>query len=159
MTAGGADKSQKYHKCSLQYSTFASERSEVRTWGRQTCFLPRAPSNLVTPLSATFGGEPKRVDVIGVLTETEVSCKNIFVKHKITETNLATAFKGKEAKLLRSVSIDFEFFTLTKTYGNFWRLQKSSSNKILPLTKCFSTIIRQWCRKKPNQLDSVYKTI
>jgi len=31
-------------------STFASERLQVRTWGRQTCFLPWAPSNLVTPL-------------------------------------------------------------------------------------------------------------
>jgi len=35
----------------LQYSTFASERPQVRIWGRQTCFLPRAPSNLVTPLT------------------------------------------------------------------------------------------------------------
>ena len=34
----------------LQYITFASERSQVRTWGRQTCFFPGAPSNLVTPL-------------------------------------------------------------------------------------------------------------
>ena len=35
----------------LQCSTFASERPQVRTWGRQTCFLPRAPSNLVMPLA------------------------------------------------------------------------------------------------------------
>jgi len=35
----------------LQCSTFASERPHVRTWGRQTCFLPRTPSNLVTPLT------------------------------------------------------------------------------------------------------------
>jgi len=34
----------------LQRSTFASERPHVRTWGHQTCFLPRAPSNLVTHL-------------------------------------------------------------------------------------------------------------
>ena len=33
----------------FQYSTFASEIPQVRTWGRQTCFLPRAPSNPVTP--------------------------------------------------------------------------------------------------------------
>jgi len=50
MTAGGAGKSQQCHKCILQYSKFASERSQVRTWGRQTCFLPRAPFNLITPL-------------------------------------------------------------------------------------------------------------
>jgi len=47
MTAGGAEISQKCHKYFLQYSTFASESPQVRTWGRQTCFLPRAPSNLV----------------------------------------------------------------------------------------------------------------
>jgi len=34
----------------LQCSTFAFERPQVRTRGRQTCFLPRAPSNFVTPL-------------------------------------------------------------------------------------------------------------
>jgi len=50
MTAGGAGKSQQSHKYILQYSKFASERSQVRTWGRQNCFLPRAPFNLVTPL-------------------------------------------------------------------------------------------------------------
>jgi len=31
-------------------STFTSKRRQVRTWGRQTCFLSRVPSNLVTPL-------------------------------------------------------------------------------------------------------------
>ena len=35
---------------SIQYCTFTSERPQFRTWGCQTCFLPRAPSNLVTPL-------------------------------------------------------------------------------------------------------------
>jgi len=35
----------------LQCSTFASEKPQVRIWGRQTCFLPRAPSDLVTPLA------------------------------------------------------------------------------------------------------------
>jgi len=40
----------------LQYSTFASEKPQVRTWGRQTCFLPRVPSNLVTPLDARYPG-------------------------------------------------------------------------------------------------------
>jgi len=43
-------KSQPFHKYFLQYSKFPSERPQVWTWGRQTCFLPRAPSNLVTPL-------------------------------------------------------------------------------------------------------------
>ena len=40
----------KCHKYFLQCRKFASERAQVRTWGRQTCFLPRAPSKLVTPL-------------------------------------------------------------------------------------------------------------
>jgi len=33
------------------FFTFASGRPQVRKWGRQTCFLSRAPSDLVTPLS------------------------------------------------------------------------------------------------------------
>ena len=41
----GRRKVQKCHKHFLQYSKLASERSQVRT-----CFLPRAPTNLVTPL-------------------------------------------------------------------------------------------------------------
>ena len=50
ITEGGAEKSQQCHKYFLQYSTFASERPQVRTWGRLSCFLSRAPSNLVTTL-------------------------------------------------------------------------------------------------------------
>ena len=42
---------QQCHTYILQYSTFASGRPQVRKWGRQTCFLPRATSNLVTHLS------------------------------------------------------------------------------------------------------------
>ena len=49
MTLEGADKSQQCHKYFRQYSIFASDRSQVRTWGHETCFLPWAPSNLVTP--------------------------------------------------------------------------------------------------------------
>jgi len=48
-----AKKSQQCHKHFLQYPTFTSKISQVRTWGRQTCFLPQAPSNLVTPLTLT----------------------------------------------------------------------------------------------------------
>jgi len=51
MTPGDADKSQQCHTYFLQYNTLPSERHQVQTWGRQTCFLPRAPSNLVTPLT------------------------------------------------------------------------------------------------------------
>jgi len=46
----GAEKSQQCHKYFLQYRTFGSERSQIRTWGRQTYILSQAPSNLVTPL-------------------------------------------------------------------------------------------------------------
>ena len=51
LTARGVEKAQHCHKCFLQYSTFASERPQVRTWGHQTCLLSRAPSNLVTSLA------------------------------------------------------------------------------------------------------------
>jgi len=47
---GGAEKSHQCHKYFPQSGTFTSERSLVRTLGGQTCFLSRAPSNLVTPL-------------------------------------------------------------------------------------------------------------
>jgi len=47
---GRRQKVLKMSKYLFQYSTFASERPQVRTWGHQTFFLPRAPSNLVTPL-------------------------------------------------------------------------------------------------------------
>jgi len=46
---GDAEMSQQCHKHFLQYSTFESERPQVRTWGTPN-FVPRAPSNLVTPL-------------------------------------------------------------------------------------------------------------
>ena len=49
-----AEKSQQWHWYFLQCSTFASKRPSVRTWGRQTCFLPQAPSNLVTSLIAVY---------------------------------------------------------------------------------------------------------
>jgi len=52
---GGAEKFQHCHKSFLQYSAFPSERLQVRTWGRQTCFLPRAPSHLGTPLVLVTG--------------------------------------------------------------------------------------------------------
>jgi len=35
----GGEKSQECHKYFLKYSTFASKRPQVRTWGRQTCFF------------------------------------------------------------------------------------------------------------------------
>jgi len=50
MTSRGAEKSQQCHKYFLQYSAFASERPQFRPWGLQTCFLSRAPCNLVTSL-------------------------------------------------------------------------------------------------------------
>ena len=50
MNVGGAGKSQQCHMYILQYSKFASERSWVQTWERQTCFLPRVSFNFVTPL-------------------------------------------------------------------------------------------------------------
>ena len=35
----------------LQCLTFASVRPQIRTKGRQTCFLPRAPSTFFAPLT------------------------------------------------------------------------------------------------------------
>jgi len=49
MTVVDVETSQQCHKYFFQYNTFASKRPQVRTWGRQTCFLARVPSKLVTP--------------------------------------------------------------------------------------------------------------
>ena len=46
----GAPKSSNSVASTFFNSTFASEWPPVRTWGRQTCVLPWAPSNFVTPL-------------------------------------------------------------------------------------------------------------
>jgi len=48
ITAGG-EKSQKCRKFFLQHSKIASERAQVRTWGRQTCFLPRRHLPTLSP--------------------------------------------------------------------------------------------------------------
>jgi len=48
ITALGAEKSQQCHMHFLQYSEFASEIPQVRTWGRQTGFL--AGRHLTSPL-------------------------------------------------------------------------------------------------------------
>jgi len=40
----------KIHNNITVFSTYASERPQVRTWEHQTCLLPQAPSNLVMPL-------------------------------------------------------------------------------------------------------------
>jgi len=67
----GAAKTQQCHKYFLQHSIFASERPQVRTWGRQTCFLPRAPSNLVTPLlERHHGGLGRSREVSAAVTAT-----------------------------------------------------------------------------------------
>jgi len=49
---GGLQKSQQFHIYFFQYSKFAFERPQVRTRGRQNCFLLRAQCNLATPLAA-----------------------------------------------------------------------------------------------------------
>jgi len=65
MTEWGAKKSQPCHKYFLQYSAIASRRPRVQTWGRQTCFLPRAPSDLV----ASLGRAPCCVCACGTRSE------------------------------------------------------------------------------------------
>jgi len=54
ITVGSTETSQQCHKHFLHYSAFATEKSQSRTWERQTCFLPLAPSTLVAPLVITI---------------------------------------------------------------------------------------------------------
>jgi len=51
ITAEGTEMSQQCHITSTFFNTvhLLPKRAQVGTWGQQTCFLPRAPSNLVTP--------------------------------------------------------------------------------------------------------------
>ena len=46
----GGETFQQCRKYIIQCSTFSSEWSQVRIWGRRTYSLPRASSNLVSPL-------------------------------------------------------------------------------------------------------------
>jgi len=45
LTENVSAKKKSFRKYFFQYSTFAPRRPQIRTRGRQTCFLPRAPSN------------------------------------------------------------------------------------------------------------------
>ena len=51
--AAGASKSPNNATSTFFTSIHLLPKDLFRTWGRQTCFLPPAPSNLVTPLSWT----------------------------------------------------------------------------------------------------------
>jgi len=51
---GDAEKFQQCHKYFIQYSALASKRSQVRTPGRQTCFLPGASSPLPVDLRRVY---------------------------------------------------------------------------------------------------------
>jgi len=70
----GRRKSQQYHMCFLQCNTFASERPQFRTWGRQSCFMPRAPSNLAAP-RLHWQHMPKTGFWLCKLPESCASCK------------------------------------------------------------------------------------
>ena len=71
MTARGVEKSQQCRQYFLQYSTFATERPQIRTWGGQTCFLSRAPFNLVKPLVSTVEDIQKKNKVVKANNEGE----------------------------------------------------------------------------------------
>jgi len=61
MIVGVPKSPQQCHKHFLQYSTFSSERPQVRTWGCQTCFLPGALFVLVTLLSQEISSVKKLI--------------------------------------------------------------------------------------------------
>jgi len=63
---GGAENSQQCHKYFLQYNTFTSERAQVRKWGRQTCFLTRAPSKLGSSLLPKWMHQTKRYRIFSI---------------------------------------------------------------------------------------------
>jgi len=77
ITGGDAEKSQQCHTHFLQYSTFACEKPQVRIWGHQTCFLPRASFILVKPLSgdSTFLVHSSEVTNVGQNNDIKVQEK------------------------------------------------------------------------------------
>ena len=97
---GGTVKSQKCHKHFLQYNKFASERDQVRTWGCQTCFMSRAPSNLVTPLllspvttyTGTVSSIHNSADTFGKRFYQVVSVNKMQKLQKISSKQLYTEF-------------------------------------------------------------------
>jgi len=60
----GRLKVQQYRKYFLQYKYITPKRPQAGTWGRQTCFLDRAPSNLVMPLRRKPGRKYKELKLI-----------------------------------------------------------------------------------------------
>jgi len=66
---------------SVQY--IASGRAHVRTWRRQTWFLPRAPSNLVTPLESGYSSSSKYLEIFEtVVIRRSMSWLPVFVQHE-----------------------------------------------------------------------------
>jgi len=95
MTAEGAKKSQQYHKYFLQYSIYLlPKRPQVRTWGRQTCFLPRAPCNFVTPLVACHDFERHCSQIVPQIFRC-VLIFNLTSSHILTELPTACLFAHK----------------------------------------------------------------
>ena len=68
------------------------------TWGRQTCFLPRAPSHLITPLTATYW-------IIYVFENPNVYNKSFFVLWLLWKTLTSTWIRlvgGCRADVIKS---------------------------------------------------------
>jgi len=80
----GARKSPSNVTSTFFNSRFASERPQIRTWGRQTCFLSRAPPNLVTPLYTPDISQNKRHHVFANLRTANSIRINSSNKVKIT---------------------------------------------------------------------------
>ena len=76
------------------------KRLQVRTWGRQTCFFPQAPSNLVTPLHITIVQQNLR----------SFFTKYLLIRDKISITNY-----------LKQNAVDYRSHL---TIENKWKVQK-----------------------------------
>ena len=124
----GAKKCKHCHKYFLQYSTFASLRPQIRTWGRQICFFFRALSNLVTAL---YGRVSSTCDKVWVSSPHWRSLLSMWLS-KLLQLSPRSAASTWWEKLLHTSK------TIWKTGPNSYGCFHSKTHQDALTRQCFS---------------------
>ena len=114
----------------LQYSTFASQRPQIRTWGHQTCFLSRALSNLVTPLHARVSCT---CFMVWASSPNWISLLRMWLS-KLLQLSPRSAASTWWEKLLYT----FTSRTISKTVQNSYGCFHSTAHQEALMRQCFS---------------------
>jgi len=101
---GGAERSQQCHEYFLQCNKIAPETAQVRTWGRQTRFSPRARSNLFTPLP-WWTSQPETCDMSLLL-------KQIIASAAYRKNKKCAHFVFRLVTVATHTSLRFEWLTV-----------------------------------------------